>query len=324
MGAALGGSMPMRSNALPWMFVGVVLWMVGVGGVKADDAAYSLEDFSDLTHCEATASVNFVITGGSGSARASASCEAKVESVNAVVQAMQEWMEAARDSPAEGCAKEKIMTVAEAVGLTVASAYTVATFELDVDGTGSACATAEAEADSYDVVFAKAILQEAVKSSHLSTKDDGLCFTGALSTVFASAWSKAKKSGCVDGPGGFTETQTSFAQAIEQAVARILAEIATHFCVGEEEREEVGKVIRSLSSDGVVTEASAETVLRVVDGMAKASGGSLVQCAGEGAVECCAPSPSKKCDWKPQAGLLWEAGAQHCCCVDGLLPYLHE
>lgn len=320
----------MELRTKPLVLIILVVAAAGLAAGRRDgrksgpriDSPYSMDDFSDLTHCKAVASASIIIVGGSGSASSSASCEVKVEAVNAVLETMKDWLESTENSPKTACTKNKIMAVSENIALAIASAYTAAGIDLEIDGDGTACASAEAEADAYGVVFAKAILREPVLKSIVSAEDDGLCLAGALSAVFARAWAHSKKSACIHGTGDFTDAQVSFAETVEKAVARVLGEIADEVCVTRKGQKRVNRLLASLTAEEVDVEASAETLLRIVDGMADASGGSLRQCAGKSAANCCGASPSDKCEWESKMGLLWKSGGQKCCCVDGLLPYV--
>lgn len=294
--------------------------LVGPG----NDSPYSLEDFSDLPVCKVAATATIVSFTGTTTASSSANCQVKVEAVNAVQRTMKEWLETAQTTPKEACTENEVMAVSKNVARAVASAYADAEIQLETDGVGRACGSAEAEADGYGVIFAKAILREPVLKAVVSSGDDGLCLAGALSAVFARAWESLKTRTCIDGPDRFEGKEESFAESVEEAVARVVGEIAREVCVTRKGQRKVERLMKSLKTEEVDAEASAETLLQVVDGVAEASGGTLVQCTGEGSADCCGASPSDKCEWKPKMGLMWKTGrGQKCCCLDGLLPYVH-
>lgn len=322
----------MELYAKPLVVIIIIVAAIGLAaggrdGRKASlriDSPYSLRDFSDLSYCKASASASITVISGFGRVSSSANCEVKVEAVNAILETMKGWLESAEKSPKIACTKNRIMAVSENVVLAIASAYTAAGIDLEIDGEGTACASAEAEADAYGVVFAKAILREPILKSVLSTEDDGLCLAGALSAVFARAWSQAKKAACIHGTGEFRDARISFAETVEDAVARVVGVLAKDVCVTRKGQKRVNRLLASLTPEDVDLEASAETLLRIVDGIADASGGTLAQCKGKGAADCCGASPSDKCEWKPKMGVLWQTGrGRKCCCVEGLLPYVH-
>eukprot|EP00803_Ostreobium_quekettii_P001880 evm.model.scf_188.13 EVM.evm.TU.scf_188.13 scf_188:123130-124113(+) len=291
-----------------------------------ESSPYSLEDFADLTRCSAVATASVTLTSkGSASASASSTCHAKAEAVRAIESAMREWLDAADATPKSACRKGKMMRLAREVSAAAAQTYALARIDVAVDGRGTACASAEAEADAYAAVFAKAILHEPIQRGFISAKDDGMCLAGALSAVFARAWAEAKVAACQEGTGEFEDYEVSFAESVEAAVARVVAEIAKVTCTRPRGVKRIEKLMGYINggSEAVDAEASAETLQRVAEGVAAASGGSLAMCSGKGAGECCGAAPTEQCKWSAKAGLMWENGrGRSCCCLEGLLPYL--
>lgn len=287
---------------------------------------YSLEDFTDLTRCSAKATATVSITSaGSASASASSTCQARAEAVGAIEASMREWLDAALATPKTACRKGKMMRLSRDVSAAVAQSYALARIDVEVEGRGTACASAEAEADAYAAVFAKAILHEPIERGIISAEDDGMCLAGALSAVFARAWAQAKVAACQYGTGQFEDSEASFAESVEAAVARVVAEIAKATCTHPRGVKRVEKLMGYINggSEDVDAEASAKTLERVAEGVAAASGGSLLMCSGKGAGECCGAAPTEKCSWSAIAGLMWKNGkGRSCCCLEGLLPYL--
>lgn len=301
------------------------------------NSSLGLDDFSDLTACRVSASTNILIVGsGAGGASASGSCEAKIDAAGSVTQQVAEFMANAVTNPGMYCTRDAVMTLAESIGNAVASAYTLARLELKIEGTGFACADASAEADSYATAFAKAVLRDAVETERFNPAKDrthmvlggskkALCLAASLSVVFAKAWAESKVVGCVEGTGDFVDEQISFSKSVQNAIARVLLDIAKRPCRRDRDgKMQLKALLEELEGNKpyqLDTEATRSSISEFLDGVAEASGGSLLQCDTDASAQCCGNDISG-CVLRRKAGFVVHKGAKdNCCCVEGLLPY---
>eukprot|EP00803_Ostreobium_quekettii_P011306 evm.model.scf_21EXC.10 EVM.evm.TU.scf_21EXC.10 scf_21EXC:103031-104086(+) len=293
----------------------------------------SLNDFSDLTSCAAQTSASFTLVGsGSASASASASCEAKAESTSAATQAIADFLNGTLNDHPQYCGEEMIVTVAAAVGEAVATAYASAEVSVEVSGSGTACADASAEADAFAVSLAKAVLRDAVETTRdvgrrrrvMKPGNNSLCLSASLSVVFARAWAQAKASACQEGQGGARDEEESIARSVQQAVARVLVEVARKSCPANNRlrldaaEQSLG---RNYTVDAVAERVAAE---EFASGLAEASGGALTQCDANVEAQCCGDDTSE-CRLARRPGLTVKSpGGEKCCCLLGLLPYYEQ
>ena len=301
------------------------------------NSSFALDDFSDLTSCDVSSSAELIIIGSSaGVASASASCEAKSDATNAATQQVADFVDKTKADPADFCTRQAVEFVAESIGNAFAAAYTLAKLELKIEGDGIACVQASAEADAYATAFAKSILRDAVETERsnpadgttyhiIEDGDNGLCLAASLSAVFAKAWAESKVDGCVDGTGDFVDEQISFSRSVQNAIARVVIEIGRRSCADDKDGQARLKAFAAeLDANKpyqVDTEAVRVSMSEFSEGVAEASGGTLLQCDSDSSAQCCGTDTSA-CQLPREAGFVLKKGEdENCCCIEGLLPF---